>query len=362
MGKYVFISYSTKNQEDANAVRYYLEKNGVDTWMAPYDIPPGDTYARIINQAIKNCSCCVLILSNASQQSIWVPREIERVINYHKILIPISIENVILNDEFEFYISTNQIVNVGKLNANSPELQNVLMVINGSMGEPSTVDKQSQYDKVEIGPSVLQDTLFFGNYYYGSNGEKKPVEWIILKEEKGRKLLLSKYIIDAVDYHEAGKIGSWKECSLRTWLNTEFADQVFSKEERSHLVESERTETRNFIYNTNDSDVCRDKVFLLSIEEVKTYFDKCQIAAPVTPYALEKGVFAHEYGLWWVRTPGDKYGMQAYINAGGKITYEGCYQQRREVGLRPAIWVSDMFVEEYEINRQSTPRENKNLN
>lgn len=53
MGKYV--SYSTKNQEDANAVRYYLEKNGVDTWMPPYDIPPGDTYARIINQAIKNC-------------------------------------------------------------------------------------------------------------------------------------------------------------------------------------------------------------------------------------------------------------------------------------------------------------------
>lgn len=350
MRKYVFISYSTKNQEDANAVRYYLEKNGVNTWMAPYDIPPGDTYAKIINQAIKNCSCCVLVLSNASQQSNWVPREIERVINYQKILIPISIENVILNDMFEFYISTNQIVNVGKLNANSPELQNILAVIKGSMGETATVDKRSCAEQVEIGPSTLQNTLSFGNYFYGPDGEKKPIEWIILKEENGRKLLLSKNIIDAVDYHEAGKTGSWKECSLRTWLNTEFADQVFSKEERDHLIESERTETKNSFYNTKDSGGCRDKVFLLSVEEFKEYLEMRQTMAPVTPYALEKGAFAHEYGLWWIRTPGDKYGMQAYINTVGKTTYEGCYQQRREVGLRPAIWVTDTFSEDHELN------------
>ena len=120
--KYVFISYSTKNQQEANAIRYYLEKNGINTWMAPYDIPPGNTYAKVINQAIQQCSCCVLVLSNESQQSMWVPREIERAINYHKILIPISIETVILNDEFELYISTNQIVNVGKINDNSTEL------------------------------------------------------------------------------------------------------------------------------------------------------------------------------------------------------------------------------------------------
>ena len=358
MGKYVFISYSTQNQEDANAVRYYLGKNGVDTWMAPYDIPPGDTYARIINQAIKNCSCCVLILSNASQQSIWVSKEIERVINYQKILIPISIENVILNDEFEFYISTNQIVNVGKLNENSPELHSILAVIKGSMGETTTVDKESNDETVEITPLDTQNTLFFGNYYYGLDGEKGPVEWIILKEENGRKLLLSKYIIDAVDYQEAGKTGSWKECSLRRWLNTEFTVQVFSKEERDRLIESERAETRNFFYNTEDSDLCRDKVFLLSVEEVKSLLDTCQTVAPVTPYALEKGVFANNYGLWWIRTPGDKYGMQAYINTVGKTAYDGCYQQRREVGLRPAIWVSDTFVEEYDLNEETDLGEN----
>lgn len=221
-----------------------------------------------------------------------------------------------------------------------------------------TVDKQFYDEKVEIAPLFPQDTTLFGNYYYGSDGEKKSVEWIVLKEENGRKLLLSKYIIDAVDYHEAGKTGSWKECSLRKWLNTEFVYQVFSMDERGYLVESERTETQNSFYNTKDSDVCRDKVFLLSVEEVKSLLDTCQTVAPVTPYALEKGVFANDYGLWWIRTPGDKYGMQAYINTVGKTAYDGCYQQRREVGLRPAIWVSDTFVEEYDLIEETDLGEN----
>lgn len=300
-----------------------------------------------------------MVLSNTSQQSIWVLREIERVINYQKILIPISIENVILNDEFEFDISTNQIVNVGKLNANSPELQNILAVIKGSLGETSTVDKRSYDEKIEIRSSTSQNTLFFGSYYYGPNGENKPIEWIILKEENGRKLLLSKYIIDAVDCHEAGTVGSWKECSLRTWLNTEFSNQVFSKEKSSRLVESERTETTNSFYKTKDPDGCKDKVFLLSAEEFKEYLELGYVMGPVTPYALEKGVFAHEYGLWWIRTPGDKYGMQAYINITGKIAYEGCYQQRREVGLRPAMWISDEFWDECELDKTAGVRGKK---
>ena len=351
MEKYVFISYSTKNQEDANTVRHYLENNGIDTWMAPYDIPPGNTYAQIINQAIKNCSCCILILSNASQQSIWVSREIERVINYRKILIPISIENVILNDEFELYISTNQIINVRKLNVNSPELRNILAVIKGSFGGTSTVSKQSYNEKLESRSSVSQNTMFFGSYYYKPDGEKRPIEWLILKEKNGRKLLISKYIIDAVDYNEIGKIESWRDCSLRTWLNTEFLDQAFSKEESIRLVESERTETMNVFYKTKDSDQCQDKVFLLSAEEFKEYLEPSYAMGSVTPYAIEKGVFAHEYGLWWIRTPGEKYGMQAYINTIGKISYEGCYQQRRAVGLRPAMWISDEFRDKCELGK-----------
>lgn len=170
--------------------------------------------------------------------------------------------------------------------------------------------------------SALFDTMFFGSYYYGDQGETAPIEWIILKEENGRKLLLSKYIIDAVDYHEKGQVQSWEECSIRTWLNKEFIKKSFSE--------------------TEDLKQCEDKVFLLSVEEIKKYLGTDEATmGPVTPYALERGVFTQNAGLWWTCTPGDDFGMQTYIDTEGGIAYEGCYQQRSEVGLRPAVWINE---------------------
>ncbi len=43
---YAFISYSTKNQAEAAAMRDLLNRNGVKTWMAPGDIPLGNNTRR----------------------------------------------------------------------------------------------------------------------------------------------------------------------------------------------------------------------------------------------------------------------------------------------------------------------------
>jgi hypothetical protein len=94
--------------------------------MAPGDIPAGSKYAQVINQAIKGCSGVVLMLTNAAQESIWVPKEIERAINYRKTVIPLKLEEVVLNDEFELYISTDQIIALPKVDENSPELKGLL--------------------------------------------------------------------------------------------------------------------------------------------------------------------------------------------------------------------------------------------
>ena len=93
---YAFISYSSKNQLMADAFRNLLNSKGIDTWMAPGDIPAGSSYMKEINNALKNCSCLVLLLSNAAQGSEWVIKEVERAVNYHKNIIPIKIEEVIL--------------------------------------------------------------------------------------------------------------------------------------------------------------------------------------------------------------------------------------------------------------------------
>lgn len=105
---YAFISYSTKEQSSADAMKKLLEKQGIPTWMAPGDIPAGYKYAQVINRAVKECSCFILMLSDNSQNSVWVAKEVERAINYHKPIIPVQLEDLVLNDEFELYISADQ--------------------------------------------------------------------------------------------------------------------------------------------------------------------------------------------------------------------------------------------------------------
>ena len=132
---YVFISYSTANQDSANALRNLFSKHGYGTWMAPYDIPPGRKYAEVINKAIKGCDCFALLLTNQSQNSIWVAKEVERAVHYRKLLIPICLESVVLNDEFEFYISTDQIVPVKTISTDSAEIQKILQTLSVYVGQ-----------------------------------------------------------------------------------------------------------------------------------------------------------------------------------------------------------------------------------
>lgn len=132
---YAFISYSTKNQNAANSMRNFFHENGIQTWMAPNNIPVGSKYAEVIIKALKECSCLVLLLTNDSQGSIWVAKEVERAINYKKTIIPIQLEEVVLNDEFELYISTDQIIMVDRIREDSQELASVLRSVRVCVGE-----------------------------------------------------------------------------------------------------------------------------------------------------------------------------------------------------------------------------------
>ena len=127
--KYVFISYSTKNQDYAEAVRRLVKEENISAWMAPYDIPAGSKYAHVINSAIKKCSCVLLLLSEQSQQSEWVEKEIERAINYRKTVISMHIDESQLNDGFSFYLGNQQIVPIKSINKNDANILKVLNAI-----------------------------------------------------------------------------------------------------------------------------------------------------------------------------------------------------------------------------------------
>ena len=104
----VFISYKSEEFEEAEWVRATLESNGVSCWMAPACIPGGSSYAVEIPQAIRNCKVFVLILSEKSQLSKWVPRELDQAINMGKTVLPFMLENCSLKDDFNFYLTNVQ--------------------------------------------------------------------------------------------------------------------------------------------------------------------------------------------------------------------------------------------------------------
>ncbi len=89
----VLISYSSKDKAIADAVCNRLESEGIRVWIAPRDIGAGESYPTAIVEGIKNCTIIVMLFTANSNQSQWVPREMERGVHYGKVIIPFKIED-----------------------------------------------------------------------------------------------------------------------------------------------------------------------------------------------------------------------------------------------------------------------------
>ena len=86
----------------------FIESLGHKTYYAPRDIPVGTAYPNAIIDLINRADCFLLIFSEASQNSIWVQKELERAISKNKHVIPMRIQKVPLNGYMEFLISNTQ--------------------------------------------------------------------------------------------------------------------------------------------------------------------------------------------------------------------------------------------------------------
>lgn len=150
---YAFISYSTKNQASADAMRELFNKHNIDTWMAPYDIPAGSKYAAVITKAIRDCSCFVLLLSNDSQASEAVDSEVElAALTFKKSIITVELEKVILNDAFTFYIHNKQIIAAHKIDKDSSEIKQILEAVKAYTNADEEINAKSD-DEINIVPS-----------------------------------------------------------------------------------------------------------------------------------------------------------------------------------------------------------------
>ncbi|MBO4652834.1 MAG: toll/interleukin-1 receptor domain-containing protein [Lachnospiraceae bacterium] len=101
----VFLSYSSKNKNVADAVVAEFEQHGIRCWYAPRDIVPGQEWVSAIHDAITACSLFVLIYTDSSNESKQVANEVALAFNSGKTLIPFRLSDAEMSSELEYYLT-----------------------------------------------------------------------------------------------------------------------------------------------------------------------------------------------------------------------------------------------------------------
>lgn len=105
----VFISYSTKNTENAEAVCERLESNGIECWIAPRNIKTGTNYAKEIMDGLKAAKIVVLIFSKDAQESEYVNNEIDTAFSKNnQPIVALKVDDSFPEKQMEFFLKNSQ--------------------------------------------------------------------------------------------------------------------------------------------------------------------------------------------------------------------------------------------------------------
>lgn len=194
-----------------------------------------------------------------------------------------------------------------------------------------------QGETVEAQNAQKGDVIVFGAYEQDGiveNGAER-IAWQVVEKTDSRLLLLSVYVLDAKAFHDEAVEVSWKDSSIKEWLQSDFYEAAFLPEEREMLAVSSA-----------------GPVFLLSVEEVQRYFsvEKSEqnlqelsddrLAAEATEYAKSQDVWAmDDNACWWLRSAGEFPGTVVEITEDGSIYRLGTEVDFVYNGVRPAIWL-----------------------
>jgi len=107
MSHKVFISYSTKDKQTADAICHVLEQNNLKCWIAPRNITSGRHYASEIVDGIREAKIIVLVFSKNSQESKYVRNEIDNAFSNNKPILSFKIDETIPKDDMEYYLKIN---------------------------------------------------------------------------------------------------------------------------------------------------------------------------------------------------------------------------------------------------------------
>lgn len=215
------------------------------------------------------------------------------------------------------------------------------------------------------------DNVYFGNYFQSNNSTKDPVKWRVLSNADGQLFLLSDQNLEVFQYHTEQENVTWETSTMRSWLNgynaskntggstgtdytnDNFLNTAFSANEQAAIVETAvvNADNKDEDYGTNGDggNNTTDHIFLLSIAEAdnRGYFPKGYNSrfSTNTPYVADGGrlgtyMNGEDEGYldrWWLRSPGSKNTMAAFIEYDGGEVFEGNPVNNTAAAVRPAF-------------------------
>ena len=208
---------------------------------------------------------------------------------------------------------------------------------------PEIVYKEHSETGVSINVEELSvgDEVCFGRFPQKDDYEMRPLKWRVIAKEDGKALLITVQSIISLNTsnQELIQTGVWKNYSVRKMLNKGFYHTAFTEIEQKQIITTTLDNPKNKAQRVDGGPETKDKVFLLSFDEVEKYMptvlDK---RATATEYAHNQYHAKRDIGFWQLRTPGkDSWGSVAVSETGETFAMTG-----NHVGysyLRPAIWI-----------------------
>ena len=111
--RHVFISFASSDAALAHHAVRSLEQSGLRCWFSDRDIEPANSYPAAITDAVKSSGAVLLLLTDASNQSPHVIREIELAFTARRPILPVRIGGATPSPDLQYFLSRSQWLDAG---------------------------------------------------------------------------------------------------------------------------------------------------------------------------------------------------------------------------------------------------------
>ena len=107
----VFISYAQENEKIVDTIYDTLKSKDISCWAAHRDIAGGQNWLDELSKAISNSRIMIVVISEFTEKSRYVRREVRQAVDEDLIIVPLCIEKVSLTSGLSLLLNDYQWIN-----------------------------------------------------------------------------------------------------------------------------------------------------------------------------------------------------------------------------------------------------------